>query len=126
LPMARAGDLFRVSIPPELRRPGCRFFIEAHAAESTARIRPIMMTAKISGPDRIATLTTHALPGVPTEAMPGPPPELPPGQTGSFFRLKQEEQEWSAHVVPTGELAVSLLNAPGDLQLHLLVILPRT
>jgi type VI secretion system protein ImpJ len=125
LPMARQGDHFRVSIPPELRRPGCRYFIEAHAAESTGRIRPVMLTAKISAPDRIGALSTYALPGVPTEFMTGPPSELGPGQTGSFFRLKHEEQEWSGHVLPSAELEVFLLNAPGDLQLQLLVILPK-
>jgi predicted component of type VI protein secretion system len=64
------------------------------------------------------------MPGVGIEAQPGPPPQLPVGQTGIFFRLKHESPEWSTHVLPAGELDAFIMDAPGDLKMNLVVVLP--
>ncbi len=124
VPLVRDGDLFRGALPPEAKEPGARFLVEAEADASTPQLRTLMLAAKISSPARIDTLRGHALPGVMTEALPGAPPELPPGQTGQYFRLKNEEAEWGAHVAGAGELAAFLLGAPEDVTLNLIVVLP--
>ncbi len=123
-PMEREGDLFSVALPQEAKQSGARFFLEVESAESKDRVPLLVMAAKISHPGRIEHLRKHALPGVPTEAQPGPPPELPVGQKGAYFRLKYEETEWTTHVVPSGELAAFILNAPKDVRVNLIVVLP--
>lgn len=127
MPMERPiGDEFRVSIPADGRKPGARFFLQVMADDSTPRIKSFVQSAKISTPTRIDTLKKFVLPGVSTESQPGPPSELPPAHHGgSFFRLKVEEgNEWTTHVLPTGELSAFVLNAPQDLKFFLIVILP--
>ena len=125
IPLDRLGDgVFGGAIPPQARKQGARYFLEVQANESVPRLPTLMLAAKISNPSRIEMLRRHALPGVPTEPLPGPPPELPGGQTASYFRLKQEHEEWSAHVVPQGEFQVFLLGAPADLKFNLVVVLP--
>jgi len=125
VPLEPREDLFSAPLPAEVRTPGARFFLEVKADVSSAKVRPMMLGAKISVPSRIQTLSGHALPGVMTEALPGPPPELPPGQTGSFFRLKSEEDEWRSHVASGSELAVFLLGVPDDVSIDLIVVLPE-
>ncbi|HKB08641.1 MAG TPA: type VI secretion system baseplate subunit TssK [Candidatus Polarisedimenticolia bacterium] len=125
VPMERGGEgQFRAVIPAQGKKPGARFFLEATANESTPRIPMLVLAAKISSPPRIEMLRKHALPGVPTEPLPGPPPELPPGHIATYFRLKQEHEEWATHVMTQGELNVFLLGAPADLKFNLVVILP--
>ena len=125
VPMERRdGDLFVGTLPQEAKAAGARFFLEVESAESRDRVPLLVMATKISNPERIDHLRQHALPGVPTEAQPGPPPELPKvGQTGAYFRLKYEEPEWATHVVPSGQLAAFMLNAPQDVTLNLIVVL---
>ncbi|ANM28750.1 hypothetical protein ABI59_02680 [Acidobacteria bacterium Mor1] len=125
VPMSRSEDLYQVALPDEAKAAGVRFFLEVHADDSQPRLRVMLMGAKISNPDRLATLRDFALPGVPTELLPGPPPELPPGQTATFFRMKTEHEEWGTHVVPAGSLTVFILNAPEDVQLNLIMVLPE-
>jgi type VI secretion system protein ImpJ len=123
--MERDGDLFRVALPETARTPGARVYLELHAAESAARLPALMSAAKIGAPGRIETLSTYALPGIPTEPQPGPPPELPPGPVGSWFRLRIEEAgEWTDQVLPAGQLAVFLLGCPPDVRANLVVVLP--
>ena len=125
LPMSRAGDVFQTALPVEFRQPGVRLFLEVVVSTSQAQVRDLMARAKVSGPTRIPFLTQHFVPGIANEAMPGPPPELPPPQVAPFFRLKLEEgDEWIRYAVGSEELAVSILAAPPDLQLNLVVILP--
>lgn len=122
-PMEREEDLYTVALPAEAKQPGSRFFLEVLAGDSLQRVPLLIMAAKSSNPGRIETLRSHALPGVPTEPQSGAPPELPPGQSGTYFRLKHEETEWTTHVTPAGELAVFILNAPEDLKMNLIVVL---
>jgi len=124
--MDRAGDLFRCLIPPEAKKVGARLLIEANAAESAPRLRGLFVAAKISTPERVETLTRHALPGIFTEPLSSPPPELPPGQSGSFFRLRIEEgTEWASHGLPADELGAFLLSCPADVSLALVTLLPE-
>ena len=81
------------------------------------------LSQKFSAPGRIDFLRENALPGVMTEPQPAAPPALPRGQTGIFFRLKYEENEWTTHVAEAGELAVFIVNAPRDVKLNLIVVL---
>ena len=122
-PMEREEDLYRVALPAEAKQPGTRFFLEVEADDSLQRVPMLIMAAKASNPGRIETLRSHALPGVPTEPQSGPPQQLPPGQSGTYFRLKHEQTEWTTHVTPAGELAVFILNAPEDLRMNLIVVL---
>ncbi len=124
IPLTRGDDTFGTKLPERALEKGARFFLDVAAGASAPRVRSLMMAAKISAPERIQTLSGYALPGVMTEALPGPPPELPPGQTGSFFRLKDEEEEWTSHVVTAGEIAVFLLGVPEDISIDLIVVLP--
>ena len=125
VPLIRSQDQYRTDLPAESKRPGARLYVEVLADDSAPQIRMIMMKAKISTQTRIDHLTRFALPGIATEAQAGPPQEMPPGQTGSFFRMKVEEgTEWSGQVVTAGDLAVLLMNAPSDVKLNLIVVLP--
>lgn len=123
--MERVGDEFRVSMPPEAKTPGVRLFLEVLADDSTPKVRTLVLGAKISSPDRIATLRDYALPGIPTEALPGPPPELGPGRKGTYFRLKHEHEEWGGHVLPAGKMTAFLLSAPEDVKFNLIIIFPE-
>ena len=82
------------------------------------------MVAKFSNPGRLETLRINAMPGVGLEAQSGPPPQLPVGQTGIFYRLKHESPEWSTHVLAAGELDAFIMDAPDDLKMNLIVVLP--
>jgi len=125
IPMARSGDQFLAGLPGEVKKQGIKLYLEFLAEDSAPKARIIMMKAKTSGPARMETLQKFALPGIATEPQPGAPHELGPGQPGSYFRLKIEEgTEWATHVLPAGELAVLLVNAPPDLKLNLIVTLP--
>ena len=127
IPMERDKDLFRTQLPAEGKRPGVRFFLEALADDSYPQLQALVRKAKVSSQARIEQLTRSgvALPGIETEAQPGQPPEMPPGQTGSYYRLKLEAgPEWATHVIPAGDLGVSILGAPNDLKLNLIVIVP--
>ena len=123
-PMEREGDRFRAVLPAEAKQSGARFFLEVLADDSTPKVPMLVLGAKVSAPGRIDHLRDHALPGVTTEKQPGQPPELPQGQAGSYFRIQHDQNEWSAHVAPAGELAVFMLGAPQDVKLNLIVILP--
>ena len=123
-PMEREGDQFNVALPAEAKSAGAHFFLEILAEQSRERLPMLLMTARTSNPGRIDFLRTNALPGVATEAQPGPPPELPRGQTGTFFRLKHEENEWGSHVAPSGELATFIMNCPEEVRINLIVVLP--
>ena len=125
--MERVQDMFRTQLPAEGKRPGARFFLEALADDSFPQLQGHIRRAKVSSQARIEQLTRSgvALPGIETEAQPGQPPELPPGQTGSYYRLKLEVgSEWATHVLSAGDLAVSILGAPNDVKLNLIVIVP--
>jgi predicted component of type VI protein secretion system len=113
-----------VTLPAEAKQAGARFFLEVSAVEAAPRLGALILGAKVSNPSRIDTLRDHALPGVATEAQPGQPTELPPGQTATYFRLKHETNEWSAHVVPANELLVFVMGAPEDVKVNLIVVLP--
>lgn len=123
-PMARSGEEFQIALPEEARKPGARSFIEVLADQSDHLVRPLMMGAKISSASQIAALQSYALPGVPNETLPGPPPEVGRDAKGTYFRLKQEHDDWVNHVIADGNLTVSIRNAPDDLQVALIVILP--
>ena len=125
IPMERVGDQYRAGLPPPGRTPSARLFLKVEAQESAPQIPILLKQAKISTPARMDTLAKFALPGISTEEIPGPPSELPPGQSGSFFRMKVESgNEFGNYVVVAGELAAFLLNAPKDVKLSLVVIMP--
>jgi len=123
-PMERDGDQFNVALPSEAKEAGARFFIESLAEESAPKVRMLMMASKVSNPGRIQFLRDNALPGVPTELQSGPPPQMPPGQTGTFFRVMNEHDEWGTHVAPAGALTLFMLGAPPDVKINLIVVLP--
>jgi type VI secretion system protein ImpJ len=123
-PMERSGHQYHVALPNEARMPGAQFFVEVLVTESQDQVPKLLMVAKFSNPGRLETLRINAMPGVGIEAQPGPPPQLPVGQTGIFFRLKHESPEWSTHVLPAGELDAFIMDAPGDLKMNLVVVLP--
>lgn len=123
--MAKSGDEYRTALPAEARTAGVRCFLELMADDSTPRVPTLVMGAKISSPERIATLRDYALPGVPTEALPGPPPELGPGRKGTYFRLKHEHEEWGGYVLPAGDLTAFMLGAPDDVKINLIIVLPE-
>jgi len=125
-PFAKQGDQFLVALPGDAKTAGAQFYLELEAEDSVQKVPMLIMAAKSSNPSRIDTLRAHALPGVPTEAQPGPPPQLPPGQTAKYFRLRHEDprNEWSTHVLPSGELVVFIMNAPEDIKMNLIVTLP--
>lgn len=124
LPMERQEDGFACPLPGEIVQAGCRHVLEVHADQSMPRVKTLLMAAKISNPERISTLRDYALPGVPTEPC-DPPAELGPGQTASYFRLKTEHDEWSTHVVPSGNLRVHVIGAPEDVKMTLVTIFPK-
>jgi predicted component of type VI protein secretion system len=124
--MERQADLFRTSVPADVKKPGARVFFEVDAPDSAPRLKLLFMQAKVSGPARLDHLKQFALPGVATEAQAGPPPELPPGQKGSYLRLKIEDgTEWTTHVVPSGDLALFLRDCPPDVRISLVVVFPE-
>jgi len=123
-PFEREGDRYSVVLPSDAKAAGARFLLEVNATDSVPNLPTLLLGAKISNPSRLDTLRDHALPGVGTEPQSGPPTELPPGQTATYFRLKSEAPEWGTHVVPTGELSVYMLNAPADVKMNLIVVLP--
>ena len=126
IPMERAADLFRTSVPEDVKKAGARVYFEVDAPDSTPKLRLLFMQAKVSNPARLEHLKQFALPGVATEAQAGPPPELPPGQKGSYFRLKVEDgAEWSTHVLPSGDLTAFLRDCPPDVRIALLVVFPE-
>lgn len=125
IPMERDADLFRTSVPAEVKKPGARVLFEVEAPDSAAKLRLLFMQAKVSSPSRLEHLKQFALPGVATEAQAGPPPELPPGQKGAYFRLKIEDgTEWSTHVAPSGDLALFLRDCPPDVRVALVAVFP--
>jgi type VI secretion system protein ImpJ len=126
IPMERETDLFRTSVPADVKKPGARVFFEVDAPDSTAKLRLLFMQAKVSSPSRLEHLKQFALPGVATEAQAGPPPELPPGQTSSYFRLKVDDgTEWPTHVLQSGELTAFLRDCPSDVRIALVVVFPE-
>jgi type VI secretion system protein ImpJ len=124
-PLERKGDLHSVALPEAIKRPGARFFLEVAAGESGQRLPTLMMTARISNPSRIDFLRANALPGVPTEVQSGPPPGLPRGQTGTYYRLKHEEGEWTTHVAKADAMAAFIMNCPQDVHINLIIMFPE-
>jgi type VI secretion system protein ImpJ len=126
IPMERETDLFRTSVPADVKKPGARVYLEVDAPDSAAKLRLLFMQAKVSSPSRLEHLKQFALPGVATEAQAGPPPELPPGQTSSYFRLKVDDgTEWPTHVLQSGELTAFLRDCPPDVRIALVVVFPE-
>jgi type VI secretion system protein ImpJ len=122
--MERDGEVFSVTLPDEAKAAGARCFLEVLADASAPKVPGLLKHAKISNPERVSFLVTRALPGVPTEPMAGQPAELPPGQTGSYFRLKQESDEWNVQVLVSDRLAVQMRGADPDVRANLVVVLP--
>jgi type VI secretion system protein ImpJ len=126
IPMERETDLFRTSVPADVKKPGARVYFEVDAPDSAVKLRLLFMQAKVSSPSRLEHLKQFALPGVATEAQAGPPPELPPGQTSSYFRLKVDDgTEWPTHVLQSGELTAFLRDCPSDVRIALVVVFPE-
>ncbi len=125
-PMERRDDLFHCVLPVESKRPGTGFFLELETDEPMSGLRTRLAMARISCPSRIQMLRDNALTGVALEPQAGAPPQLPPGQTGSYFRLKHEDNEWGSQILPAGELSAFVLGAPADLKMNLVVIPPAT
>jgi type VI secretion system protein ImpJ len=126
IPMERETDLFRTSVPADVKKPGARVYFEVDAPDSAGKLRLLFMQAKVSSPSRLEHLKQFALPGVATEAQAGPPPELPPGQTSSYFRLKVDDgTEWPTHVLQSGELTAFLRDCPSDVRIALVVVFPE-
>jgi type VI secretion system protein ImpJ len=126
IPMERETDLFRTSVPADVKKPGARVYFEVDAPDSTAKLKLLFMQAKVSSPSRLEHLKQFALPGVATEVQAGPPPELPPGQTSSYFRLKVDDgTEWPTHVLQSGELTAFLRDCPSDVRIALVVVFPE-
>ncbi|TDI45410.1 MAG: type VI secretion system baseplate subunit TssK [Acidobacteria bacterium] len=123
-PMAREGDMYQTKLPDSAKVAGAQFFLEVKAADSLPKLNLWITIAKISNPNRIKTLTENVLPGVGTEKLPGQPPQLPASQPYEYFRIKHEQAEWEKHVVPAGDLAVFILNAPTDVEINLIVTAP--
>ncbi len=127
IPFEREGDQFKIAAPGEARTPGARFFLEVQAVDSVPKIKTLFMQARISSRARIEHLARFALPGIATELQNAAPPELPPGQTATYLRMKIDESaEWTTHVLPAEELVVSILNAPEDVKIALVVVLPES
>ena len=123
-PMTRSDDQFGAMLPDSAKQTGSKCYLEIETSEAGQQLSLKMMTARVSIPSRIEFLRVNGLPGVPTEAQPGPPPALPRGQTGTYYRLKHEEDEWSTHVAKGGELAVFIMSCPADMAINLVVVLP--
>ncbi len=123
-PMVRAEDQFTVVLPEAAKQSGTKCYIEVETSEAAQQLSMKMMTARISIPSRIEFLRVNGMAGVPTEPQPGPPPALPRGQTGTYYRLKHEEKEWTTHVSAGGELAVFIMNCPADMAINLVVVMP--
>lgn len=122
--LERKEDLFRTDLPGAAKKEMARVFLQVLAQESTPRVKTLLMGARVSTHTRIEQLTMRALPGVPNEILAGQPSEMEPGQPGTFFRLKVETgTEWTNQVVPAGDVAVHLMNAPQDIKVYLVVIL---
>jgi type VI secretion system protein ImpJ len=122
LPMTRAGDEFTTNIPADALKPGTQYYIEILSAGSAGQVPSLMMRARIGLPERLDHLKANALIGVPREIMPAAPPKLPPGQTGTFFRMKHESNEWVQHVGSSGQLGVSISGAPEDIEVRLILV----
>ena len=116
------SDEFEVELPPVAREPGARCFLEVLANESTHLVGVKMSAAIISSAKRIPELKGFALLGLPKEQLPGAPPEVGLGAKGTYYRLKQEHEDWLNYVVPAGNLAVAIRDAPTDFQVNLIVI----
>lgn len=127
VPMQREKDLFVTALPEGASAPGVKQYLEVKAAVTApGDVKNLIKAAITSSPERISTLKTFRMLGVSTEHLPGPPPQLPPGQTAEYHRLKIESgEEWEKFVVPSGKLSVSILNAPQDLELSLILVYPR-
>ena len=123
-PMIRAEDQFSVVLPDSAKSSGIKAYLEIESSEPTQQLSLKMMTARVSIPSRIEFLRVNGLPGVPSEQQPGPPPALPRGQTGTYYRLKHEENEWKTHVAVAGELSVFIMNCPQDVAISLVVVMP--
>ena len=124
-PMPRTDGDFAVDLPAEVHQAGARCYIEALADQSTHELPKLRMAAKIGSAAQIETLQRFFLPGIPAEMLPGPPPELGADAKGTYFRLKQEHEDWNEHVIADGNLTVSWRDAPQDVELVLVVILPK-
>jgi type VI secretion system protein ImpJ len=116
------SDDFQVELPQEARTPGARCFLEVLANESTHLVGIKMSAAIISSASRIPELKGFALLGLPKEQLPGAPPEVGLGAKGTFYRLKQEHEDWLNYVVSAGNLAVAIRDVPADFQVNLIVI----
>ena len=62
------GDLFRASVPADVKKTGARVFFEVDAPDSVAKLKLLFMQAKVSNPARLDHLKQFALPGVATES----------------------------------------------------------
>ncbi len=129
VPMPRAGetDEFRVGMPARAKEAGVRIFLEIATLDTpAAKVRELMLKARISNPTRIRHLSQFALPGVATEMQQGPPQQLPGGRPpASYFRLKVEDgAEWATHVVSANELCLFLLGVPKDFNVNLILVFP--
>ncbi len=115
-------DEYEVELPAVAREPGARCFLEVLADESTHLVGAKMSAAIISSAKRIPELKGFALLGLPKEQLPGAPPEVGLGAKGTYYRIKQEHEDWLNYVVSAGNLAVSIRDSPGDFRVNLIVI----
>jgi len=113
--------MYQTKLPDAAKVAGAQFYLEVKATDSLPKLNLWITIAKISNPNRIKTLTENVLPGVGTEKLPGQPPQLPANQPYQYFRVKHEQAEWETHIVPAGDLAVFILNAPADVKINLIV-----
>lgn len=121
-----APSTYSVALRDQGREPGAQLFLEVGARESLARVPVMLMAARISSPGRLDTLQKFALPGLRTEPQADRPRGVPPSETGRFFRLRLEDgPEWVDGPLKEGSVSVLLLNAPPDVELKLVIVLPE-
>ena len=125
MPRAETDNFALRPLPESARQAGARCYLEIEAGPSQPMLRELLRAkTKISCASNIETLRKYQLPGVPTEALPGPPPEIHDKPAATYFRLKQEHDDWNRLVLAAGDLTVHIIGAPADVKMFLVTIPP--
>ncbi len=120
--LANEGIYYAADLKPAIFEGRNRFYLSVRTDENAATIaQSLNALAKLGAREDLQNIVSRALPGIDLEHQSIPPQELPRRSHTHYFLINSKSHYWDS-VIKNRNIAFYWNNAPGDLELELMVV----
>ena len=120
--LANEGTFYAADLKPAIFEGRNRFYLSVRTDENAATItQSLNALAKLGAREDLQNIVSRALPGIDLEHQSIPPQELPRRSHTHYFLINSRSHYWDS-VIKNRNIAFYWNNAPGDLELELMVV----